>query len=141
MKELLKGVLTMSLICLLFIVKGQSTGKISTMDFVQILNENREETIYYYENNWKQLRENAIREGYIDSYQLLEVQREEELAFDLILVTTYLNQDQYDKREPNFGKLIEAAGGLKLLNEKKPGDFRKNVFFREDIVHLFEGGM
>ena len=123
----------------LTVVSGQTTQKISTMDFVQILNENREETLYYYENNWKQLREDAVRDGYIHSYQLLEVERQEELAFDLILVTTYANQEQYDKREDNFGKLIDARGSLKLLNEKTPNDFRKNLFYRENIIHLYEG--
>ena len=139
MKNMIKGGLTLCMICCLYVASAQNTGKISTMDFVQILNENREETIYYYENNWKELRENAIRDGYNHSYQLLEVERQAELAFDLILVTTYANQEQYDQREDNFGNLIDARGPLKLLNEKTPNDFRKNLFYRENIVHLHEG--
>lgn len=128
-------VLTMSLF---FSAYGQSSEKISSMDFVQILGNNRAETIYYYENNWKVLREQALEKGYIHSYQLLEVPKGEDLAFELILITTYRDQAQYDMREDNFGVLIDAMEGRKLLNDKQPAEFRNIVFFREDIRYLFE---
>lgn len=45
-----------------------------------------------------------------------------------MLITTYLNEKQYQNREDNFNVLIEEQGGISLLNEKKPGAFRKTLF-------------
>ena len=129
-------VLTMGLF---FSVSGQSSEKISTMDFVQILGKNRAETIYYYDNNWKVLREQALEKGYIHSYQILEVPKGEDLAFELILITTYRDQAQYEQREDNFRELIEARKGRKLLNDKQPGEFRNVLFGRDEVRYLFEG--
>ncbi len=139
MKRNSTSALLMVLASLFFHGYGQSSDKISTMDFVQILGDQRAETIYYYENNWKALRDEALDQGFIHSYQLLEVPKGEDLAFDIILITTYADQAQYDGREENFRVLIDAKGGRKLLNEKQPGQFRNIIFNREDIRYRFEG--
>lgn len=116
---------------------AQKSSNISTMDFVQILNDNRKETLFYYENNWKVLRDMAIQKGYIKSFQILETEAGKNQPFHLILITTYTNKEQYEKRENRFTELIEAKGGLELLNDKKPNDFRKIVFSKEHVVHLY----
>ncbi len=90
-----------------------------------------DETRFYYKNNWKQLRIQALEKNYISSYQLLEVEPTADWPVSFVLITTYGNKEQYDKREDNFGKLIEARGDLRLLNDKKPGEFRK-FFYGED---------
>jgi hypothetical protein len=59
------------------------------MDFVQVLNDNKEEAVYYYQNNWKVLREMALKKDYIHSFQLLETTESEDAPFQLILITTY----------------------------------------------------
>ena len=107
------------------------------MDFVQIINDNREETLFYYNNNWKKLREEAIKKEYILSYQLLDVEATEDAPFDIILITTYIDKEQYDKREEHFSELIEARGPVRLLNDKKPGDFRKILFNKDPVKHIF----
>ena len=116
---------------------GQKNGPLSTMDFVQIINDNREETLFYYNNNWKKLREEAIKKEYILSYQLLDVEATEDAPFDIILITTYIDKEQYDKREEHFSELIEARGPVRLLNDKKPGDFRKILFNKDPVKHIF----
>ena len=58
--------------CVNFCVFSQQDTKISTIDFVKILNNNKKEIVYYYENNWEVLRKMAIKKNYIDSYQFLE---------------------------------------------------------------------
>ncbi len=128
---------TIFLLLLVLAITGtaQST-KISTMDFVQIQNGNRAETIYYYENNWLILRKMALERNFIDSYELIEVESSEEAPFHLILKTTYSNKEDFDKSEERFGKLIEEKGPLALLNDKKPGDFRKIIFYKEAGKHL-----
>jgi hypothetical protein len=51
---------------------GQPKEELISMDFVKILEDNKTEAIFYYENNWNGLRVQAIEKGYIKSFQLLE---------------------------------------------------------------------
>jgi len=111
--------------------------KISTIDFVQILNDNREEAIFYYEKNWLELRKMAKERGYIDSYEFMEVEATDEAPFHLILKTTYPNQASFDLAEERFQVLIREMGALQLLNEVKPGDFRKVLFAKTNVRHTF----
>jgi hypothetical protein len=115
-------------------VFGQKNEKISTIDFVKIVNNNKKEVVFYYQNNWEVLRKMAIKKGYIDSYQLLETKPTKDAPFSFMLITTYKNKAQFDKREPHFQELIKAKGKLKLLNNKKPREFRK-VIFGKDTYH------
>ena len=41
---------------------------ITLTEFVKIKNNHREEAVFYYENNWKVLREAAVKKGYIHSF-------------------------------------------------------------------------
>ncbi len=116
---------------------SQKGTRITTIDFVQILNGNSEETTYYYENNWKLLRDKAVKKGYIESFQLLETPFSEDAPFHIMLITTYPNQDQYDLREDNFAILIEEKGPRRLLNDKQPSEFRKLVFSKEEVKHRY----
>ena len=77
----------------------------------------------------------AVSRGFISSYQLLETQPSEDSPFSFMLVTTFANNDQYEKVEDNFKILIEEKGGLRLLNDKKPGEFRKIIYNKSDIKH------
>ena len=111
---------------------GQN-DKISTVDFVQILDDNEEEAMYYFQNNWKVLRDMAVNRGFIDSYRFLEVPPSADAPFHLIFITTYLNEEQYNLREDHFAELIEEKGPLRLLNSKKPEEFRKSLFVKEKV--------
>ena len=113
-------------------IQAQNDQEITSMDFVQVLHGNTEEAIYYYENNWKQLRVKALEKGYIKSYKLLQV-TETNAEFQIVLQTTYANKQQFEKREAHFQELIKAQGSLKLLNEKTPKDFRKTVFWSDTV--------
>ncbi|WP_298518750.1 hypothetical protein [uncultured Kordia sp.] len=116
-------------------VIAQKSERISTVDFVQIVDGNRAETIFYYEYNWKILRTMAIKKGYIASFEIMETPYSEEAPFHLMLITTYKDKAQYEQREENFQKLIKEKGELLLLNDKKPAEFRKNLFHKENITH------
>jgi hypothetical protein len=102
---------------------------------VQVLNENKAEAVYYYQHNWKVLRNMALENDYIHSFQILETPFTEEQPFELMLITTYSNKKQYDLREDHFRTLIQEIGELKLLNEKKPAEFRKTLFSKENVRH------
>jgi len=119
-----------------YISLGQNNEKITTIETVEILNDNKEEAIYYFQNNWKALRVKAIEKGYIHSFQLLETQYNKETPFHVMLVTTYIGKSQYEARESHFSKLIKESGGLKLMNAKKPTEFRKSVFSIKKAKHI-----
>jgi hypothetical protein len=114
---------------------GQQDEKLSTIEFVQIVNNNKEEALFYYQNNWKVLRNMAVKKGCIESYQLLETVATDTEPFDLMLITTYRNEAQYEKREAHFAELMKEKGPVELLNDKKPGEFRKTVFAKERVRH------
>ena len=85
---------------------AQEAEKVSTIDFVQILNHNKKEALFYYENNWKVLRDKALEKEYIHSYQLLETPVSADEPFQLMLITTYANEDQHELAEERFDELI-----------------------------------
>ena len=116
-------------------IYGQQNDKISTIDFVQILDNNKEEALYYYQNNWKVLRNMALKKGYIHSYQILEVPPSEVEPFHLMVITTYLNNQQYELREEHFTALIKEKGALSLMNDRAPNEFRKTIFSKKTIRH------
>lgn len=132
----MKTLITLS-ICFLscFSSTGQTSDKLTTIDFVKVLNNNYDEAHYYYKHNWKILRKMAVKRGYIDSFEILEVPKNKNQEFDLMLITTYGNQKQYKLREEHFQELIKIKGGLNLLNNKKPSDFRKTLFSKEKLRH------
>ena len=135
MTQMTRTILILIVLGINFIAYGQQDDRISTIDYVQILNGNKAEAVYYYQNNWRVLRKMALENDYIDSFQILETPFTEEEPFQLMLITTYANKKQYDLREDHFGELIKEIGALKLLNEKKPGDFRKTLFSKEKVRH------
>lgn len=114
---------------------AQQEKRISTVDFVQIVEGNREEAMFYYEYNWKVLRVMALKKNYIASFEIMETSYSEEAPFHLMLITTYANTEQYEQREKHFQELIKQQGKLQLLNEKKPAEFRKNLFHKENVIH------
>lgn len=115
---------------------GQENEKVSIMFFVQVLDDNYEEAIYFYQNNWKVRGEIALERGLIESFQILETQYSEEQPFHIIVLTTFKNQEIYDNREEPFYALVKELGEVKLLNDKKPDEFRKVLFTKRNIKHL-----
>ncbi|GGI56060.1 hypothetical protein GCM10011444_03690 [Winogradskyella haliclonae] len=100
---------------------------ITTTETVEILNNYKAETLFYFENNWKVLREKAIIKDYILNFDIVETEFSETNPYHIKLVTIYKNKAQYDEREAHFQELIKESGPLKLLNDKKPAEFRKSV--------------
>ena len=116
------------------IVHAQS---ISTLEFVGVIDGHRNEAKFYFENNWKFLRIEAIKKGYIDSYELLISDSEDREIFDILLMTTYRDQKQYKNREKHFAEIMKEneERGLKLLNKLKPKEFRQSLFAKTAYIY------
>ncbi len=112
-----------------FTVSAQSE-LVTVFEGARIKNEKRAEALFYYNNNWKILRQKAIAKGYIHSFELIEANAGDDADFDIALITKYSNKTQYEKAEENFQELIRSGDGLKLLNDLKPNDFREIVFVK-----------
>ncbi|RLD27826.1 MAG: hypothetical protein DRI75_08535 [Bacteroidetes bacterium] len=132
----------MRIILLLFaltscsICNGQENEKISIMFFVQVLNDNYEEAIFYYQNNWKVTGEMSLERGLIESFQILETPYSDEEPFHIVLIYTFKNKELYDNREEPYLALVKEMGGMRLLNDKKPDEFRKVLFRKRSVKHL-----
>lgn len=107
----------------------KSDETIVLMDFVKIKNGKRDEAMFFYENNWKIYREIALKKGFIQSFELIEIAPNEKNQFDLILITRYAGEEQFKTSEKNFEPIIKETrpNGAMLKNELKPEDFRQNV--------------
>ena len=104
-----------------------------TMDFVKIKEGRRDETMFFYEKNWKLYRENALKRGIIHSYELLESVPVTTAPFDLILMTRYKSEEQHKSSEKNFEPILKELrpNGPELKNALKPDEFRQRVFVYE----------
>jgi len=130
-----------TLFALLFIgclyASAQADERISTLQFVQIIDERVDEALYYYKNNWRSLRKIAVKEKIIVSFEFIRTERTVDYPIDLVLVTTYKNEKQFENREKNFEKVMVNME-LDLMNELKPDEFRKTLFVKERSTHSFE---
>jgi len=131
----MKNILLLLLVLNFTFSFAQPDERISTIDFIEVLNDNYDETLFYYQNNWQQLRIKALEKGYINNYQLLETIPTEESPYSFILITTYTNKEQFDHREKHFQGLIKEKGGLKLLNDKEPKEFRQASRGHDMVKH------
>ena len=120
-------------LCLLMVIAGSAQDKpkeISTIDFVQILENQKDRAYHYYENNWSILRALALERGYISSYQWIETEYTEEAPFHFMFITSYPDQKAFDDREANF-RIIMEGRTMELLDDQQPEVFRKSVFLKE----------
>ncbi|WP_299072735.1 PQQ-dependent sugar dehydrogenase [uncultured Paraglaciecola sp.] len=125
-KYLIRGLL---LLLLLWLMPVQSQT-INLIEAIKVKNGHRAEALFYYQNNWRIFRESALARGYIDSYEFVEASSQQNAEFDFLLITRFANQDQQDKSEQRFDKIIAQRTGLMLLNEIEPKDFRQSVFVK-----------
>jgi hypothetical protein len=133
----MKKALFALLIIVSYCTSAQADERITTLQFVQVVDDRWDEALYYYKSNWKELREKAVDQNIITSYEFIRTERTEDYPIDIILITTYKDENQFQKREENFGKIMEGRE-LNLLNEFEPGEFRKTIFVKEKSTHSFQ---
>lgn len=108
-------------------------GILEVIEFVKVVNGNRDEARYYYENNWRVYREAAVKRGIIESFNYVEIANKDS-EFDIILITRYANEDQYKNSEKAFEPILKELRpkGPLLRGTLKPDAFRQ-------IVHSYRG--
>lgn len=121
--------------CLFFIAlsaTAQKSKEVIIMDFVKITEGKKAEAMFFYENNWKVYRDAAVKKKIIKSYELAEARPDSLNNFDLVLITVYKDSLQHSKSEANFAPILKELrpSGPVLLNDVKPNDFRKNLFYK-----------
>ncbi len=105
-------------------------GILETVDFVKVKDGKRDEARYYYENNWRFYRAEAVKRGVIDSFEYIDVTSGNDNAFDIILITRYRGEDQFKNREAAFAPIIKelTPNGPFLRLNSKPDEFRMVVY-------------
>lgn len=108
-------------------VQGQ---KISSLDIVRIDSRFEREALYYNEQNWKEFRVAALREGHISGFNLLRTAVDSTSNFNLILITEYPDSARFNSREDNFRPIMKriSPSGPKLLNDASPRSFIQYLF-------------
>ena len=116
------------LFVVLLLLPLSAAAEVITVDYVRVLNGNAKEAVYFYENNWKKFRIAAVRKGIITSFKLL-VKSSQDGQTDILLITAFESQEQYERREENFLEVMQDAreGGPALLNNKSPAEFREVI--------------
>lgn len=110
--------------------RPSGSGIIEVMEFVKIKGGLRDEARYYYENNWRAFRDAAVKRGLIDSFEYVEISTPSNAAFDIVLITRYRGEAQFDNSEKAFEPLIKELrpNGPFLKGAFKPDDFREIVY-------------
>lgn len=100
------------------------------MDIIKVKNGLWNEALYFFENNWKVYREEAIKQGIISSYQML-VNKADSVSNNIILITEYPDSLSYLKSEENFRPILKKLRpeGPAYLNEKRRNDFVQTIIF------------
>ena len=100
------------------------------MDNVKVKNGLWNEALYFYDNNWKVYRLDAIKKGIISSYQML-VNRADSTSNYIVLLTQYPDSLSFAKSEENFRPILKKLrpDGPAYLNEKRRNDFAETIAF------------
>ncbi len=100
---------------------------IATIDITRAKQAYEKEAIYFYENNWKVFREEALRLKYISGYQLIRTETDSTGWFDIILITQFADSVQRKKVEENFRPIMNrlSPNGPRMLNDVKRSEFLK----------------
>ncbi|MBC8151412.1 MAG: hypothetical protein H7Z72_00725 [Bacteroidetes bacterium] len=99
------------------------------VDVVDIKAGKQPEALFYYENNWKVIRDRMIQRKHLKSYRMLTTATDSTGSSRLFLMTEYADSLSYRQGEERFQAVIKELypNGSRLLNELKPADFRQII--------------
>jgi hypothetical protein len=100
---------------------------IATVDITRAKQAYEKEALYFYEQNWKAFREEALKLRYISGYQMIKTAPDTTGWFDIILITHFQDSVQRQKVEENFRPIMTrlSPNGPRMLNDIKRSEFLK----------------
>lgn len=99
----------MSLTALAAAALAAQCQTVTTVETVDIRPGMEVEAREYYRRGWMAAREEAVRRGVIQGFELLVARPSDEHA-ELVLITRYADTDQFDNREANFAAVFDSIG-------------------------------
>jgi len=114
--------------------------KVSTFDIVKVKASFEKEAMYFYNNNWRAFREEALKQKVIIGFEMFKSAIDSTNHFDLTLVTTYKNEKYFAEAEEKFRPIMQkvSPNGPKYLNTIKREQFLQYVAGSEGKVVYFE---
>jgi hypothetical protein len=111
-------------IVLVFVVQS-ATAQIATIDITKAQVDYEKEVMFFFHNNWKPFREEALKANYISGYQLIRTQPDSTGLFNVILITQFADSLQFKNVEGNFRPIMKrlSPNGPKMLNGVLPKEF------------------
>ena len=103
--------------------------KYATIDLVKAKAEFEKEALFFYEQNWKAFREEALKKKVISGYKMYRSAADSTGYFDITLITEYKNVEAHAFSEEKFRPIMKkvSPNGPKYLNEVKREQFLKYV--------------
>lgn len=97
----------------------------TTLDIIECRPGYERECLYFYENNWKLFREEALDRNFISGYQILRTAPDSISAVTLLLLTEYPDSTTFAETEDNFQPLMGELrpDGPDLLNSVSRSEF------------------
>jgi len=97
-----------------------------TVDYVKVKDGHLADLLEFYKLNWKEARKHAKKAKYVTDYKLYVLP--EATDYQVILMTKYPNQAQFDRREENFQKIFTKYKPKPILvNGKGPRDMSEII--------------
>lgn len=104
---------------------SNASAQIATVDIVKGKQAYEKEVMYFYEQNWKAFRAEALREKFISGYQLIKTKADSTGYFNVILITRFADSASFKQVEQNFRPIMKKLSpkGPKMLNDVKRQEF------------------
>ena len=128
------------LFILLIISFSAISQKVASFDIVKVDAQYEKEAMYFYNNNWREFRKEALKQKVITGFEMYRSTIDSTHHFDLTLVTIYKDEKAYASAEEKFRPKMNkiSPDGPKYLNEVKRDQFLKYVAGSEGKVIYFE---
>jgi hypothetical protein len=119
------------LILLTAIVGAAQTPKVSVyaVDFVKINDGEQTNYLKFIEQNWAKARLFMKEKGIVASYKSLAVPANKDTKWDALLITEYVNQEGFEKRETVFDE-YRKTNQLTRINGKTAREMSAIIFSR-----------
>jgi len=122
-------ILTTILLTAISVLAQSPKTSVWAVDFIRTKDGEQENYLRFIEQNWTKARAFMKDKGIVASYQSLSVPASKETQWNTLLVTEYLNQESYEKRETIFEE-FRKNNPANLINGKNGREMSEIKFSR-----------